>query len=176
MIRTMTETVLYEITGKVGEIELRNYPSMVLATVESNGDDSGFNLLFAYINGSNHAKNKISMTAPVITSRQIPMTAPVVSDSISMSFVMPPGKSREEIPDPVDSRVRIMTLPKREIAVIRFRGYASREDVVQAESRLQEGLKNAGIASIGLPFLMRYDPPMTPGFLRRNEAGIEIKR
>ncbi len=26
----------------------------------------------------------------------------------------------------------------------------------------------------GEPFLMRYNPPFTPGFLRRNEIGIEI--
>jgi hypothetical protein len=29
---------------------------------------------------------------------------------------------------------------------------------------------------VGQPFLMRYDTPWMPGFLRRNEVGIEIKR
>jgi hypothetical protein len=28
----------------------------------------------------------------------------------------------------------------------------------------------------GRPFLMRYDSPWTPGFLRRNEVAIEIRR
>jgi len=49
----MTETVAYEITGQIGEIEFRKYPHMVLATVESQGNDSGFNLLFSYITGNN---------------------------------------------------------------------------------------------------------------------------
>jgi len=172
----MTETIPYEITGKAGEIEFRKYPPIVLATVDSDGNDTGFNLLFAFITGSNHTQHKISMTSPVITSRQIAMTAPVVSDAKSMSFVMPAGKPREEIPDPLDSRVLITTLPKREIAVIRFRGYASQDDVTAAESRLQVGLKNAGVLPVGKPFLMRYNPPWTPGFFRRNEVGIEIKR
>jgi hypothetical protein len=172
----MTETIPYEITGKAGEIEFRKYLSVVLATVDSDGNDSGFNLLFAFITGSNHTQHKISMTSPVITSRQIAMTAPVVSDAKSMSFVMPPGQNRDNIPDPLDSRVLITTLPSREIAVIRFRGYARQDEVIAAEERLLECLKKAAIEPVGGPFLMRYNPPWTPGFLRRNEAGIEIKR
>ena len=170
------DTIPYVVRGKAGEIEFRQYPLLVLATVDNSDNDSGFNLLFAYISGSNTAHNTISMTAPVITSQTIAMTAPVLSNASSMSFVMPAGKPREEIPDPLDSRVRIETLPGREIAVIRFSGYASQDDVHAAESRLQEGLKTAGVTTVGEPFLMRYNPPWTPGFLRRNEAGIEIQR
>jgi hypothetical protein len=89
---------------------------------------------------------------------------------------MPAGLTRENGPDPLDSRVRIVTLLEREVAVIRFSGYAPREDVDAAASRLLAGLKNEGIGTAGQPFLMRYDSPWTPGFLRRNEVGIEIQR
>jgi hypothetical protein len=148
----------------------------VLATVDTADENAGFNLLFSYISCSNKARDKIPMTAPVITSQKIPMTAPVVSDAESISFVMPAGSTSEEIPDPLDSRVLIVTLPEREIAVIRFSGYASPADVDAATSRLQDGLKNEGIGTTGQPFLMRYDSPWTPGFLRRNEIGIAIRR
>lgn len=170
------ETIPYIVDGKTGEIEFRNYPALVLATVESQENDAGFDLLFKYISGNNKAKSSMPMTAPVITSTKIPMTAPVVSDAESMSFVMPPEKTYEEIPDPLDSRVKIVTLPGREIAVIRFGGYASKEDVAAATSRLLKGLTDERIASVGQVFLMRYDPPWMPGFFRRNEVGIEIKR
>jgi hypothetical protein len=176
MTFTMTETIPYEITGKSGEIEFRKYPSIVLATVDSDENDAGFNLLFAFITGSNLTQNKISMTSPVITSRRIEMTAPVVSDATSMSFVMPPGLSRDDIPDPLDSRVRITTLPSREVAVIRFKGYARQNEVIAAEERLMDGLKKATIEPVGGPFLMRYNPPWTPGFLRRNEVAVAITR
>ena len=172
----MTETVAYEMTGQIGEIEFRKYPHMVLATVESQGNDSGFNLLFSYITGNNTTKRQIPMTAPVITSAQIPMTSPVLSDEQSMSFVMPGGKEIDEMPDPLDHRVKITSLPPREIAVIRFKGYAGHEDVHEITSRLREGLKKSGIATRGQPVLMRYNAPWTPGFLRRNEVGIEITR
>jgi len=172
----MTETVAYEITGKIGQIEFRKYPPMVLATVEDNGDDRGFNVLFAYITGNNQTRTKIPMTAPVITSEKIRMTAPVISDERSMSFVMPEGKREEDIPVPLDQRVKISTLPPREVAVIQFKGNASQEDVNAAKVRLLEGLKKAGITGTGQPVLMRYNAPWTPGFLRRNEVGVEIIR
>jgi len=174
--RSSADTIPYAVTGKSGEIEFRHYPGLVLATVDSAGDDAGFNLLFAYISGSNKPQEKIPMTAPVITSQKIPMTAPVVSDAGSMSFVMPAGTKRDGTPDPLDSRVRIVTVPERDIAVIRFSGYAPPEDVDAATSRLQAGLKNEGVVTAGQPFLMRYDSPWTPGFMRRNEVGIEIRQ
>ena len=174
--RSSADTIPYTVTGKTGEIEFRHYPELVLATVDTAEENAGFNLLFAYISGSNKPREKIPMTAPVITSQKIPMTAPVVSDAGSISFVMPAGTKREKTPDPMDSRVRIVTQPERDIAVIRFSGYAPPEDVDAAASRLQEGLKNGGILMEGRPFLMRYDSPWTPGFLRRNEVAIEIRR
>ncbi|MFA5266969.1 MAG: heme-binding protein [Methanoregula sp.] len=174
--RSSAGTIPYAVTGTSGEIEFRHYPELVLATVDTAGDDYGFNLLFAYISGSNKPREKIPITAPVITSQKIPMTAPVVSDAASMSFVMPAGTTREETPDPLDSQVRIVTIPERDIAVIRFSGYAPPGEVDAATSQLQDGLKNVGIVTTGRPFLMRYDSPWTPGFMRRNEVAIEIRR
>jgi hypothetical protein len=170
------DIIPYTINGNAGEIEFRHYPALVLATVDSSGNDDGFNLLFAFISGNNKARDTIPMTAPVIISQKIPMTTPVLSDETSMSFIMPEGKSRDQIPDPLDNRVKIVTLPEREIAVIRFSGDTPEKEVDATTSRLQEGLKNAGISTAGRAFLMRYDSPWTPGFLRRNEVGIEITR
>lgn len=169
-------SIPYAVTGKSGEIEYRHYPGLVFATVDSASDDAGFTLLFRYISGSNRQKEKIPMTAPVISSQKIPMTAPVISDERTMSFVMPAGTTREETPDPADSRVRIEVIPPRDIAVLRFSGYAPPEDVESETSRLLEGLKKDGIVTIGQSFLMRYESPWTPGFLRRNEVAIEIRR
>jgi len=176
LAQSSAEDIPYAIKGTTGEIEFRQYPALVLATVDTSQIDAGFNLLFAYISGSNKKRDAIPMTAPVITSQKLPMTAPVVSDATSMSFVMPAGKTREDTPDPLDSRVRIVTIPEREIAVIRFSGYAPQQEVDATMSRLQDGLKDEGITTVGQPFLMQYDSPWTPGFLRRNEVAIEIQR
>ena len=102
LTQSSAETIPYSIKGTTGEIEFRQYPSLVLAMTDNSQNDAGFNLLFAYISGSNKARDKIPMTAPVITSQKIPMTSPVVSNATSMSFVLPAGKTREETPDPLD--------------------------------------------------------------------------
>ena len=176
LLTPSAETIPFVVKGKAGDIEFREYPPLVLAVADNSNNDAGFSLLFAYISGSNRAHTTIAMTAPVITSQKIAMTAPVFSNATSMAFVMPAGKPRNEIPDPLDNRVRIETLPGREIAVLRFSGYASADDVRAAESRLADGLKTAGVTPVGQPFLMRYNPPWIPGFLRQNEVGIEIQR
>lgn len=196
----MTESAPYTVTGTRGKVELRRYPALVLASVEDSGDDSGFQHLFRYITGNNRSKNRIPMTAPVITgekipmtspvitSEQIPMTAPVITDGKiqmtapvlsvtgSMSFVMPAGRTEADLPEPSDDTVRLVTVPAREVAVLRFRGRAGRDAVNNAASLLVQALNEAGIRTRGGIFLMRYNPPWTPGFLQRNEVAIEIVR
>ena len=104
------------------------------------------------------------------------MTSPVISGAGTMSFVLPAGWTADQVPEPTDDRVRIETIPAREVAVIRFSGHARRHDVEAVAARLREELGKAGIAARGAPFLMRYNAPYTPGFLRRNEVGVEIER
>jgi len=196
----MTETAPYTVTETIGEIEIRQYPELVLAAVGDPGDDSGFMHLFRYITGNNRVKGRIPMTspvitqekipmtspvitqgeipmtAPVITEEKIPMTAPVVSVTGSMSFVMPAGRTESDLPEPLDPEVRLVTVPQRTVAVLRFRGRAGRDAVKDATSRLLKALEKAGIRTKGEVFLMRYNPPWTPGFLRRNEVAIGIVR
>ena len=172
----MTETTPYEVAGTAGEAEIRRYPPLVLATVQDDGDDGGFRLLFAYITGANRARDAIPMTAPVITSSTIPMTSPVISGGGTMSFVLPARMTADRAPEPTDDRVRIETVPARELAAVRFSGHARPADVAAAAARLEEELAKAGIEARGAPFLMRYNAPMTPGFLRRNEVAVEVRR
>ncbi len=184
----MTESAPYTVTGTIGTIELRRYPELVLASVEDSGDDSGFQHLFRYITGNNRARDRIAMTAPVITGEKIPMTAPVITEEKipmtapvlsvtgSMSFVMPAGRTKADLPEPSDDRVRLVTIPSREVAVLRFPGRAGRNEVGQAVSTLVQAVEKAGMRTTGEVFLMRYNPPWTPGFLRRNEVAIEIVR
>jgi hypothetical protein len=170
----MVETARYEVAGQIGEVELREYPELMLATVTGQGDTSAFRLLFSYISGENRTRKKIPMTAPVITSEKIEMTAPVISDANSFSFVMPVNYKLEEIPEPLDSHIRIQKLHARRLAVIRFKGYARQKSVNEVKARLLSALQTSGIATVGEPFLMRYNSPWTLGFMRRNEIGIEV--
>jgi effector-binding domain-containing protein len=114
------------------------------------------------------------MTAPVITPERIDMTAPVISGGGSMSFIIPSKYTMESVPEPNDDRVRIHELPERRVAVMRFRGWARERSVERQKTTLISVLQENGVETIGEPFLMRYNSPWTPGFMRRNEIGIEI--
>lgn len=172
----MTESIRYEESGGVGEVEFRRYPSIILATVTGTNENENFWILFRYITGNNRSEKKLPMTSPVITPEKIAMTTPVVSETNTMSFVLPAAYSIMEVPEPIDTRIRIQEIPPREMAVIRFSGRASANDVAQVRDRLLKKLEESNTTVAGTPFLMRYNAPYTPGFLRRNEVGVEITR
>jgi hypothetical protein len=170
----VVETAKYDVVLEKGEFEIRRYHKMLKATVGSTVG-SQFNRLFQYISGNNKSRAKIDMTSPVITSEKIEMTAPVLSTGESMSFVLPSKYSFDTVPEPNDPAVSIGEAPERYVAVIRFRGLAWREDVEKKTKRLLDWLSNEGVEHEGEPFLMQYNPPFVPGFLRRNEVGGEIR-
>jgi hypothetical protein len=60
-------------------------------------------------------------------------------------------------------------------AVIRFAGRLTTETVAQAESRLREWLRQKGVTAEGEVEYAGYDPPWTPGPLRRNEVLLRVQ-
>jgi len=172
----MTETTWYEENGGIGEVEFRKYPSIILATVTGTNENENFWILFRYITGNNRSGTKVPMTSPVITPEKIAMTTPVISGTDAMSFVLPAAYRMKEVPERSDTRIPIQDIPPPELAVIRFSGKASASDVAQVRDRLLKKLAESNITIVGTPFLMRYNAPYTPGFMRRNEVGVEITR
>jgi hypothetical protein len=171
-IPVMVETARYNVIRKEGDFEIRKYEALIVVTVKDAA--SKFSVLFNYISGANLSRSKISMTSPVITSKEIAMTSPVISDTDSMSFIVPSEFNINTVPEPTDERVSINQVPERIIAIIRFKGFAGK-DIVQKQTKiLLEKLEKKGIDMKGQPFLMQYNPPYVPGFLRRNEVAVEI--
>ena len=171
----MSQSIDYTVEKTIANVELRRYPPLVVATVRGMPDNEAFGILFKYISGSNRTLSKIEMTAPVIsTGVRIAMTAPVVSDEDSFSFVLPASFSIESSPVPLDPRSALEQIPERRVAVLRFRGTAGVGAVAEKRRELLETLARHEIRSKGAPFLMRYNPPLTPGFMRRNEVGVEL--
>jgi effector-binding domain-containing protein len=161
-VETMTQTILYEATDRIEDVEIRTYPPMKVATVSGYPDNEAFEILFGYISGKNRPSEKIAMTAPVI------------SDAERMSFVMPARYAGRQLPEPLDARIRIEDIPPRKVAVVRFKGHADESSVRDETSHLLVTLEKNGIGTVGGTFLMRYNAPFTPGFLRRNEVGTEV--
>ena len=169
----MVEQAKYEVLKKIGKIEIRRYPRLVIARVDGYGD-GGFNLLFRFITGNNRQKSDIAMTAPVV-SEEIAMTAPVLSEKGSIAFIMPEGFTLETTPEPLDDRVKIVEVPERTVAALRFSGRWSNSIFKKKSEELLAEIENAGLKVAGQVFSMRYNGPFTPWFLRRNEVAVAVE-
>jgi hypothetical protein len=169
----MVEQAKYEVLRKIGNVEVRRYPSLVVARVDGYGD-GGFNILFQFITGNNRRKSNVAMTAPVV-SEQIAMTAPVLSETGSLAFIMPEGFSLETTPKPLDDRVKIVEVPERVVAALRFSGRWSNSIFKKKSEELLTEIEKAGLKVAGKVFSMRYNGPLTPWFLRRNEVAAEVE-
>lgn len=176
----MVQTIKYEIVRKLGEVEIRHYPRIIIAKV-SNSEIDSFGLLFRFISGANVQKKKVKMTAPVVSqesSQVIKMTSPVLTDFSNegyMAFVIPQDFDIENTPQPLDNRIDIEEIPERNVAVLRFSGSWSENRFEAKKKQLIEELANTKIKLKGKIFTMLYNPPFTPSFLRRNEVAIEVQ-
>jgi hypothetical protein len=175
----MVEEAKFAVVRRIDDIELRRYESMILASVPGLPDNEAFGMLFRYITGNNRSREDIAMTAPVVSTaarqEKIAMTAPVVTDRESFAFVLPATYTMQTAPLPADPRIHLVEVKPRLVGVIRFRGYARQALVRKRTAELLDMLQKNSVQVVSQPFLMRYNPPFTPGFLRRNEIGVEVR-
>ena len=174
---------------KKDAFEIREYKSKLIAQVLVTGtfdsaSNKGFRLLADFIfgnNKTNEGSKKIEMTAPVITreaSEKIEMTAPVISEETErgwfISFNMPKEYTKETLPVPNNSEVKIIEVPSEKFAVITFSGLVRDKKYVEMLNLLNEEMKKRNLEAKGPPVLARYNPPWTLPFLRRNELMLRF--
>jgi hypothetical protein len=167
-----TEEQKYSVVLKEKDFEIRFYPSATVATINSNAktykdlSGSGFRKLAGYIFGGNETNTSISMTSPVHMN---------INDSVSsMSFVMPSSYTQENLPKPNDPNVVIHKTPEEYVAVMRFGGFASDQDLVFYSKKLNDILEEKGISAYGNARYLGYNPPYQL-LNRRNEIIVSIK-
>jgi hypothetical protein len=66
--------------------------------------------------------------------------------------------------------------PSRTLAVLSFSWWATDGRTARKQRALLDALVDADLTVAGEPFLMQYDPPWTPPFLRTNEVAVEVRR
>jgi len=177
----------FQVLQRLDGVEIRQYASYVVAEVVVPGpaDSAGnqaFPLLFGYISGKNKGERKMAMTAPVTqtpTPMKMAMTAPVTqaptADGYLVQFVLPKSVTLDAAPEPLDSRVKIREVPAAKVAVVRFSGFWSEDNNQRHLTQLTSGLQAAGMRWKGEPVYSRYNAPMTPWFMRRNEIWLTLE-
>lgn len=164
------ETPDYKVIKTIGEVEIRQYPKMVVAqtilqdTVMDKSMNSSFRTVAGYIFGGNDSNQKIAMTAPVVVK---------MGDTATMYFVMPKQYKKDELPTPASGKVKILEEGEKTLAVITYSGFSSAEKVETHRQKLATLLSQQQIKTVGPFMYMGYNAPWDI-VNRRNEVAIEV--
>ncbi|MEY2664237.1 MAG: hypothetical protein RIT04_45 [Candidatus Parcubacteria bacterium] len=188
------ESVEYSVIESKQAYEVRLYPAHIVAQTTVKGAygealNEGFSIIAGYIFGGNTKKQSIAMTTPVIekksgevsasTSESIAMTTPVIAtidgESHTIAFGMPKSYTLDTLPTPNDSRIEIVTIPEKKMAVMRFSWFRTDARVQAKKQQLLDILKKDGTTILGEPQYAGYNAPWTPPWMTRNEVLVEIK-
>ncbi|MDC0935120.1 heme-binding protein [Pirellulales bacterium] len=171
--RTAYESADSTVLELESPFEIREYPDLMMATTkmefESQGDGGSFMRLFRYIGGANDDEQKVAMTIPVF------MQSKSQDDRGRMGFVIPKNITEQRVPEPTNKDVQIRKRIGGRFAVIRFAGRMNSESVAKVEQILRQWISERGLVGDGDAEFAGYDPPWTPGPLRRNEVLIRLK-
>lgn len=157
----------YESIEKDGAFELRRYtPFLSVATRDETLKGQGFRRLFSYISGRNKAEEKMPMTIPVLNDP---------SDD-TMAFVLPLHMVKKgDAPAPIEDQEFIKEYQLNVCAVVRFSGRSSEAKITMQTTMLEAWCEARGYTPTQAPLIARYNAPMTPGFLRRNEIILPVE-
>ena len=178
MARAAYESAEYKVVTSDGKFEVREYSDLMLVAtttkLDAQGRDGSFMKLFRYISGANQSDKKISMTTPVF------MENDKADSAVQMGFVMPKQVAVDGVPAPTGQGVDVRKRVGGRFAVLRFSGQLNTKLAKESEAKLRtwmatkelvadESVESSGVETAG------YDPPFTPGPLRRNEVLIRLK-
>jgi hypothetical protein len=170
--RSAYESAEYTVLEQDGPFEIRRYPDLMLATTSMqsglSGDDGSFMRLFGYISGDNDNSQKVAMTTPVF------METADDADEGQMGFVIPKDVAEQRVPEPSNENVHIRRRGGGRFAVIYFDGQMTSCSTRSAEQRLRSWMSSRGLSGEDVAECAGYDPPWTPGFLRRNEVLVRL--
>lgn len=167
-----------------GDYQIRDYPAITVAETVVNGPrrhalTQGFRTLADYIFAKSRDGEKLEMTVPVMQDSGDPMAndPPLFDDELEGAwrtrFVMPEGRSADDLPEPPDG-ILLVELPPRKVAVVSFSGTASDRLLAEQADRLRGWLARRGIMISAEPEYAFYNSPMIPGPLRRNEVWLTL--
>ena len=175
MLPKFLEQPKYTVIKKENNLEIRRYAKILTSSVEVEGDQyyalrKGFQPLVRYIGAKERDSEKISMTAPVIQSVN------EENEKWTISFAMPSKYSLDNLPKPENNNIYIQEIEPSLAAVIRFNGKADEKLLNLKTDILMRWIESKSYVKLSRPKFLFYNDPSTPGFLRRNEVMILVKK
>ena len=164
----------YKILQKKENIEIREYPSIIVAEVKMKDNkkatrNEGFRKLFQYITGANEQNQEIKMTVPVFQAQ-------TDSSEWSMSFIIPKKWKWDKVPQPANDDINIKQLESQKMAVIRFHGSGSEKKFSKYQKILEEYLIQNNIEyNKDKVVYAYYSSPFTLWFMKMHEVLFVIE-
>lgn len=162
----------YTVKERLGRVEVREYPALLLAQTptrrEMEGKDGSFMRLFRFITKGNTAAQPIPMTTPVIYRGE--------GAAEAMAFVLPETMKAAEAPAPLDPTVKIETRQAGTYAVLRMKGPRRSKGREAAVAEIDAAVAQSGWRTDGPPEFAFYDPPWIPWFMEKNEVLQRVVR
>jgi hypothetical protein len=103
------------------------------------------------------------------------MTVPVTFENKMMRFFLPASYTIGTAPRPTDPSVELATVKGGYYAVRTYSGRASDRNFKSNSVKLLADLEKHQVSVTGQPVRATYNGPLTPFFMRRNEAMIRIE-
>lgn len=159
------ESQPYEVIKSTEELEVRYYPSAMMAKTTANRGNP-FSTLFRYISGNNKTGEKIEMTTPVYMYPE--------ENTSAMEFVLPKKYMEQEVPAPTANNVKVYKSKAGYFAAVRYGGYSNPTKVKSHTERLMKEIEKYRLKTISEPVVLSYDSPYKV-MNRRNEILVKIR-
>lgn len=174
------EETSYRVIATNQIYEIREYDDrLAVQTSQKNGQNGAFRKLFNYISGLNISSTKIEMTTPVTQSVKIDMTTPVTEKfrdgEMIMQFFLPRKFQLKTVPQPLGEDLSIVVVKGGKYAVKKYSGRSTYNNFEKHSKLLLEALFSDSIKTVDNPIKATFNGPLTPFFLRRNEAMVRIE-
>jgi hypothetical protein len=178
-ISAALEETSYRVLAANQIYEIREYDDRIaVQTTQKNGQNGAFRKLFKYISGSNISSAKIDMTTPVTQSVKIDITTPVTQrfqdGKVIMKFFLPRKFQLKTAPEPLSEDLSIVLVKGGKYAVIKYGGRSTYKNFEKHSKLLLEALAADKIQAVDQPIKATFNGPLTPFFVRRNEAMVRI--
>lgn len=155
---------MYERT-EVGRVEVKDIPALCAITAEGSGttfDNIGepFKVLYRYLR-----KNKYAMTTPIEAD----------TAQNRMRYFKPTSVPREKLATGID--VTIADMPARTVVSVGLKGSYSLALYTRGVQQLEAWLASSDAwEAAGPPYNVFWDPIWVPGFLKRSEVHIPVRK
>ena len=167
------ETPKYKILKKDKKIQIRDYESAVVAKTYVTDDfkeasSTGFRRIANFIFGGNSKGKSISMTAPVLVSKDND------TNKHEILFFMPREYKIETLPKPSLESVVLENKSLGKVASISFGGWATEKSVLYNKEILKKYLKKNSYEILDNFMVAQYNSPWALPPFRKNEIIVKI--